>query len=127
VSEPDPTGLNWSVEEADTSSGDTVAVLALKGDLDLASVADFERAIAEAAPRLLVLDLSGVRFIDSSGIHAVVRARLERASADGDLQIAVAPESAVDRVLEMSGLGDELPPHPDRDTAMAALDDGAGK
>jgi anti-anti-sigma factor len=128
MSEPPATGLNWSVEEAGTSAGESVAVLALEGDLDLASVADFEQAVAEAAPRLLVLDLSGVRFIDSSGIHAVVRARLERAAADGDLQIAVAPESAVDRVLDMTGLGEELPPHPDRDAAMAAvIDEGVGE
>lgn len=122
------TGLTWSAQEDGTSTGEPVAVLAFEGDLDLASVADFVRAVAEAVPRLVVLDLSGVRFIDSSGIHAVVRARLERASGDGQVQIVVARGSAVERVLEMTGLGEELPPHPDREAAVAALaDEGAGE
>jgi anti-anti-sigma factor len=124
VSDAAAKGLTWSGAQATTPAGEPAAVLAFEGDLDLASVVEFERAVAETESRLLLLDLSGVRFIDSSGIHAVIRTRLERAAENGDLQIVVAGDSAVDRVLNMSGLGEELPPHQDRDAALAALADG---
>ena len=120
-------GLTWSSAGASTPAAERVAVLAFEGDLDLASVSEFQQAVADAEGGLVVLDMSGVRFIDSSGIHAVVRARLERASAGGDLQIVVTKDSAVDRVLKMSGLEEDLPSHSDRDAAVAALaDDGVG-
>jgi anti-anti-sigma factor len=115
------TGLRFTAEAAHSPSGESVAVLVFEGDLDLATVAEFQQAAGEADGRLVVLDLSDVRFIDSSGIHAVVRARLERAATDGELEIVVARGSAVERVLSMSGLGEELPPHFDRAGALGAL------
>jgi anti-sigma B factor antagonist len=118
------TDLRRTAEDARTPAGKHAEVLVFEGDLDLASVAEFEAAVAESSPSHVVLDLRGVRFIDSSGIHAVVRARLARADGDGALEIVVASGSAVERVLDISGLADELRPHRDPDGALAALDDG---
>ena len=71
-----------------------------------------------------------MRFIDSSGIQCVVRARRARLDRELAVELVVAPDSAVDRVLAMSGLSEELGAKPDRDAAMAALDgspaNGAG-
>jgi anti-sigma B factor antagonist len=62
-----------------------VLILSLCGELDLATSALLERELgaAEAArPTRLVVDLSGLEFIDSSGLNTLVQAR-ERASRNG--------------------------------------------
>ena len=123
MSGPDGTGFTSAPATASTPAGLEAAVLAFEGDLDLAAVEGFDDAVEGAdsgAP--LVIDMSGVRFIDSSGIHALVRAQTARRSRDLGVAIVVAPGSAVERVLEISGLRDELQPTPDRDSALAALD-----
>ena len=115
-------GLRSSTEPATTPGGAAAAVAAFDGDLDLATIESFEEAVGEAGDAGLVVDLSGVRFIDSSGIHSVVKARAARFARDLAVELVVAPGSAVERVLEMSGLTGELGAKPDRDSALAALD-----
>jgi anti-sigma B factor antagonist len=53
------------------------------------------------------LDLSGVSFMDSSGIRVLVDAH-NRADAVGRRLVIEWPSSAVQRVLEISGLVDHL-------------------
>ena len=54
------------------------AVLALRGDLDLASAPSLSQALDEACtggtPERVVVDLRAVRFMDSSGLQALIRA-----------------------------------------------------
>jgi anti-anti-sigma factor len=73
------------------------------GDLDLASSAHLDAAVAALDGTSAVIDLSEVDFIDSSGIHALVRARLSRP----DLQIVAVPAS-VRRVLDLAGMTEYL-------------------
>ena len=126
MSDPDAAGLRVSTEGATTPGGASVAVAAFEGDLDLATIADFEEAVGQAGDSGVVADLSEVRFIDSSGIHCVMRTRQALAERDLRLELVVAPGSAVERVLEISSLSDELGAKPDREAALAALDDGTG-
>lgn len=114
-------GLRSSVEAERTASGKDVTIVAFEGDLDLASLDGFVEAVgaAEEAARL-VIDLTRVRFIDSSGIHGVVRARGAR--REHGLELIVAPDSPVARVLEMSGLTEELDPKSGRDAALDAFE-----
>jgi anti-anti-sigma factor len=74
------------------------------GELDLATVGVLRDAAAEAlSGEQVVLDLSGLSFIDTSGLHYVLQAR-EAASGEGrDLRI-VTGNDAVRRVFEISGL-----------------------
>ena len=55
-----------------------IAVLAVSGEIDLASAAAFENAIAEVLakdPPSLIIDLLGVRFLASLGVGILVKAR----------------------------------------------------
>ncbi len=55
-----------------------IAVLAISGEIDLASAAAFENAISEVLaedPPSLIIDLLGVRFLASLGIGILVKAR----------------------------------------------------
>ena len=89
--------------------GDAVRITPV-GELDMATSLDFAGAVQrvrESAPGRLVLDLSEVSFIDSTGIRAVLRARQE-AERDG-VPCTVAPgPPAVQRAFAVAGLADLL-------------------
>lgn len=84
--------------------------LAAVGEFDGAALAPFEEAVTEAIDhaRPIRLDLSGLRFIDSSGLWAVtLTQRICRTRGIG-LTIAPGPQS-VQSVFEVTGLADLLP------------------
>jgi anti-sigma B factor antagonist len=86
----------------DLDSGESggYVVVALRGELDLvdaAAVAAALGAVAAREPRIIV-DLTGLEFIDASGVGALVRGRRRARNAGGDLLLA-APQRRVRLVL----------------------------
>ena len=83
--------------------GDTI-VVSLRGELDLTSAPVFERelrAVEETSPPRVVIDLSGLEFMDSTGLRALLLAR-DRAQSDGhELALRRGPRQ-VQRVLELT-------------------------
>lgn len=63
-----------------------------------------DRAIADALPTRLVLDLSGVTFMDSSGIAVLIRAKHRMDALGGRLRVTAIPVQPR-RVLDAAGLG----------------------
>jgi anti-sigma B factor antagonist len=81
-----------------------VHVVAMHGELDAASASGLENSLVELAGSTLVLDLSDLTFIDSSGIGALVVARNRiRSKGLGEL-VLTRPREIVVRVLEIVGL-----------------------
>jgi len=82
--------------------------LAPAGELDIATVPMLESAFEELeqadGAATIVLDLSGVTFIDSTGLQLLLRIS-ERAS--GRIELIGSP--ALDRLLEITGLRPRLP------------------
>jgi len=79
-------------------------IVRLAGDLDFATVAGVTPLLeAECArrPGRLVLDLSGVAFLDSSGIHLLVQVH-KRLTADGCRLIVANPSAAAARALQVT-------------------------
>ena len=77
----------------------------VRGEIDLASSRDLRRhlqAELDAPPHRVELDVSGVDFIDSNGLHTLIHAH-QFATARGSQLVVVAPSSAVRRVLELTG------------------------
>lgn len=115
--------------EASTAQlDDEVAVVAVRGELDLSTAADLEPPLEEAigsGDGLLLIDLSACEFIDSTGIALIVRAwqRFDRgASGEGSGRMGICGSNAqVRRVLEITGLEHSIPMYDDRDEALAAL------
>ena len=64
---------------------------------------EVEHAIDAALPRMLVLDFSGVTFMDSSGIALILRAQQRMQLLDGSLQVRNVPPQAR-RVLEAASV-----------------------
>ena len=89
--------------ETDDPEGDRVSIRA-KGELDMAATPTLTEAIVGASGVARIhLDLSGVTFLDSSAIGALVSSGREVAERGGRLEIG--PRSdIVNRVLEITGL-----------------------
>ena len=108
-----------------TRGDDGVTVVELAGDLDLPVAPDLERVLVSidgAGP--LVIDLTGLRFMDSSGLRTVLIAA-ERFSRSGlRWALAVEPGSTVGRLLSLSEVEDQLPIHAGTDEARAAVAGG---
>ncbi len=92
------------------SGTDPLRVVA-DGELDAASAATLARALEEAtgASTGIALDLSGVSFIDSSGLR-VIAAEVQRGEAAGTPFRVSAASDAVRRIFEMTGLTSLLDP-----------------
>ena len=93
-----------------TSDGDSVTVRPVgELDMDTTPVLDAQiRELCDGAVRRLVLDLRGLQFIDSTGLHLILRYDAE-ARQDGFSLELVAGDRAVQRVFEISGVAAQLP------------------
>ena len=89
---------------------DGVVRLVLSGELDLSSATQVEEVlkdIEETEPRLIVLDLRELTFMDSTGLRVMVSADARARDAARRLAIVQGPE-AVHRVFRITGLDDHL-------------------
>lgn len=87
-----------------------VTTLVLSGELDLLSSPVLERAIEEAAQsdaELVVVDLRGLEFMDSTGLHLVLQAQ-QRAHETGRRFALIRGGEQVQRLFELSGVSDGL-------------------
>lgn len=91
-----------------TRTDDAAAVvIAVAGDLDIATADQLFREAHEvlrgSAPAQLVLDLSGVSFLDSSGIGTLVELRNVATDTGGTLTLR-RPSERTRRLLEITAL-----------------------
>lgn len=90
---------------------DRRTAIAPEGELDVATVPELERAIAEATRQPgaeLVLDLRKLTFMDSTGLCSLAQANSGAQERDYRLSI-VRGSPEINRVLEISGLAPMLP------------------
>ena len=95
----------------DSESG--IATVKLKGEIDHHSAQllrrDIDEAVSRRMPRTLVLDFSGVSFMDSSGIAVVINAQRCMKQIDGRLELSgiqaqpmrVFQASGVDKIIQI--------------------------
>ena len=96
--------------ELDTDQGDSRASLALRGELDISSAPMLEEALRRleaGGPSLLVIDLRGLEFMDSTGLRTLVSADQRAREAGRRLAIVRGPE-AVDRIFHVTRLDERL-------------------
>jgi anti-anti-sigma factor len=107
-----------------------VEVVRLEGDIDLASARRVEERVFGAVGNEalgLVVDLSGVRHLDSAGVRLLFQlaSRLERSRQR--LALVVPEDSPVRRVLVFAQLDQRAPLSPTVEEAMAQLRSGASQ
>jgi anti-anti-sigma factor len=90
-----------------TDAGNGVPVIRLGGELDISNIPSVEaelEALLSSADGGAVFDLSTLRFMDSSGIALLLRAREQV----GDVVVRN-PSPVIQRIIEATGLTDTLP------------------
>jgi anti-sigma B factor antagonist len=111
----------FSVSRSEDEQG---TVIEARGELDLAVSAELESALADGALAgngAVVLDLTELTFMDSSGLRVILVAA-QRFERSGRAWAIVLPEeSPVRRILSLSETEQRLPIKPDRDQALASL------
>jgi len=110
--------------EAESQELDGVAVVAVRGEIDLVTAPQLEVLVEEAildhgAPRPVLVDLVECTFMDSTGLALLLRAQ-DRLGEDPGLAIACPPDCAPARLLELAARG-VVRRYATRDDALAAL------
>ena len=101
-----PTQNEFTVE---VSGDERATVLTVTGELDLATSPALEAELdrAGAGPELVILDLRGVSFMDSTGLSLLVKA--QRRAQESRRQLAVVKGGAqVQRLLTLTGVAERL-------------------
>ena len=83
---------------------DGVAVVTCRGDVDLSTCAELERAIEsslEPGVRVLRVDLHDLEFMDSTGLRCLMLA--QRRCTEQDVRMELVIGAVVRRLLELTG------------------------
>jgi anti-sigma B factor antagonist len=98
------------------------AVVALRGELDLADAPAVESrlvaAVVAGGPSIII-DLAGLEFIDCCGLGVLVRVLKWTREGGGDMSLA-APQQSVRNVLSVTGLIDLFSIYPSVEQAVSA-------
>jgi anti-sigma B factor antagonist len=117
----DDTGGLHESPIAGVDERDGAVVVQLTGELDLynaPAVRDALLAVAARDPDRVVVDLSAVTFIDSTGLGVLIEARTQLTNRRAFL--LAAPGLETRRALEISGLDRHFVVHDSLDDALAA-------
>ncbi|MBV9365987.1 MAG: STAS domain-containing protein [Solirubrobacterales bacterium] len=101
-----------SFEIRENLDADGVVRLALVGELDIAvadTVEERLRRLREGGPRIR-LDLSGLEFIDSSGVRAIVLGLKHAREGGHELDVDRRVSAPIGRMIEIMGIGPQLWP-----------------
>jgi anti-sigma B factor antagonist len=94
----------------DVRHEDRAVVFAVGGELDLASSPALEQEldrVRDSDVELLIVDLRDLRFMDSTGLHALVKAH-NRASESGRRFAVVQGGAQIQRLLSLTGVQELL-------------------
>jgi anti-sigma B factor antagonist len=100
-------GTELSIETRTRPGG---VVLRLSGELDMATAPHLEREIASASdgePHVIVLDLRGLDFIDSTGLRTLITEH-ERSRQIGRQFALVQGSKQVDRLMSITRVSEHL-------------------
>ena len=105
------------IEKRPGSTG-ALAIFQLKGKLSLETVNEFIQTLRPEPGQHLILDMSGVTFLDSAGVGALVSLFVNRRTHGRTFALAsLGPQSTA--VVTVAGLQNLLPIHRTVEEAMA--------
>jgi anti-sigma B factor antagonist len=97
-------------------------VLSVEGEVDLytaPAVREAAMAAMESGVDHVLLDLTAVPFMDSSGLGVIVACLKRLREMGGDLALVSPPSSPPTTLLSLTGLDHAIPTHPTVDEALA--------
>lgn len=110
---------DFRVEEDQPRRG--TVVMSVYGDLDLHTADELGDRLVSAVERgatSLVVDLTGVAFVDSQGLGALLRGTRRLGAGEGRFRLVV-PAPEIRRVFEITSLDRVFPLDETRDQALA--------
>jgi anti-anti-sigma factor len=105
---------------------ETTAVARITGEIDLSNVATIRDALTQGVPNhamALVVDLSPISYLDSSGIQLIYQLREDLRVRGQDLVLVIPPVSAANAALRLAGVEQHIKTAPDLDGALSILSD----
>jgi anti-anti-sigma factor len=118
--------IPFRIEEE--SGPEAVRIIVVRGELDLSTAPELERALEtalEEAGSQILVDLTHCEFMDSTGVALIVRSwqRHDAGAGNGGTgRLALCcPAPQVERLLEVTGLCTAITTHKDRESALAAM------
>ena len=98
---------NFGVAEAE---GDGEQIVRVQGELDIATAPDLERVLLSPRARgqRVVVDLAGLRFMDSTGLRVLLRAQAAAKDGRWELYLRNVPPN-ITRLFTIAGVQDALP------------------
>jgi anti-anti-sigma factor len=103
------------------TNGDSYSVIALTGESDVYTCDQLRGALESEAAKgvsLLIVDLSGLEFMDSTGVQVLLDIRVTMSNRGGQLALA-SPQNTVARVLNLVGADQLIPVYPSVEEAQA--------
>ena len=103
------------------TNGDSYTVIALAGESDVYTYDQLRGALESAAAKggsLLIVDLSGLGFMDSTGVQVLLDIRVMMSNRGGKLALA-SPQNTVARVLNLVGADQLIPVYASVEEARA--------
>ncbi|MGB6428945.1 MAG: STAS domain-containing protein [Candidatus Acidiferrales bacterium] len=101
-------------------SKDAEQVIRLAGVLTIHTLFSFQTAVRAETASALILDFSGVSYVDSAGLGAIVGAMLSSQKAGRKFLLAGANER-VNALMDMTNVRKLLPSYPSVELAEASL------
>jgi anti-anti-sigma factor len=106
-----------------------VIVASVEGEIDSSNAADLRLALADRLPSAssaLVLDLSAVTYLDSSGIQLLFDLGRRLAARRQSMRLVVPPDAPMRRVLELCAVEAVAPMDAELDLSLAELASAEG-
>jgi anti-sigma B factor antagonist len=113
-----------SLADLQTTLRESFVVAAISGEVDMSNAETLGSEVISAIPesaRGVVLDLSGVTFLDSVGIYVIYGVRERLQARNQSLALVIPASSPVSTTLHVVGLWAHLQPVETVDKAMATL------
>jgi anti-sigma B factor antagonist len=112
-------GSGMDFEVSIDEHAESYSVIGVRGEIDLHTAPKFQYAIERAAltDGAVVVDMSGVMFMDSTALSALVRSKDSLQEQGISLRLA-APSEAVERIFSVTGLRDYFDIFPSREAAI---------
>ena len=82
-------------------------ILTVTGELDLLSSPVLERALADSDGDPVIVDLRGLEFMDSTGLHVLIQAH-QRTHDAGRRLVLVRARAHVQRLVDLTGVSESL-------------------
>ena len=96
-----------STADLHTSDADGIVTAVLSGEIDMSNASELESTITKATPNEMlgvVLDLTSVAYLDSSGIHLLYKLRESLRMRGQQLRLVIPADSPARDALRLAGV-----------------------